>query len=70
MNCIFIRGACLPSRVRGVTVKDCDDDYNVYINQRLSPDTQRKAAQHEIRHIRMDHFYDEEPVIVNEIEAN
>lgn len=51
VNNIYIRGVALPGRVRGVTVKDDEDDYNVYINTQLCPETQRRAAAHEIKHI-------------------
>ena len=54
MNNIYIRGVALPGRVRGVTVKDDEDDYNVYINTQLCPN----------------HFYNDAPVIINELEAN
>lgn len=69
MNQIFIRGADLPGRVRGVTVQ-VEDDFIVMINSCLCPETQREATAHEIRHIKLDHFYHDEPVVVNEIEAN
>ena len=67
---IFIRGLELPLTVKGVTVLDCDGNFNVYINILLSYETQRNATKHEIKHIKKDHFYDFEPVIHNELEAN
>ena len=70
MGDIFIRGIELPLTVKGVTVLDSDGNFNVYINILLSYATQQKATQHEIRHIKKDHFYDFEPVIHNELEAN
>lgn len=70
MGDIFIRGIELPLTVKGVTVLDSDGNYNVYINILLSYDTQRKATKHEIKHIKKEHFYDFEPVIHNELEAN
>lgn len=70
MNDIFIRGIELPFAVKGVTVLDADGNFNVYINTLLSFDTQQKAARHEIAHIKKDHFFDYEPVIINELEAN
>lgn len=69
VNCVFIRGLAMPGSVRGVTVAAPDDDFMVFVNTNLCPDTQAKAAAHEIRHIRLDHFYNEEPVVINEIEA-
>ena len=43
----------------GVTIKDSNDDYNVYINSRLSADKQKAALEHELEHIRRGHFWDE-----------
>lgn len=70
MGDIFIRGIELPLTVKGVTVLDENGDYNVYINVLLSFDVQQKATKHELKHIRKEHFYDFEPVIHNELEAN
>lgn len=70
MNQIFIRGADMPGKVRGVTVAAPDDDFMIFVNSNLCPETQRRAAAHELRHIRQNHFYDDEPVVVNEMEAN
>lgn len=69
MNQIFIRGIELPGSVRGVTVKNGDDDFIVFINTCLSPQVQTAATIHEIRHIKKDHFYNQDPVIINEFEA-
>ena len=70
VNQIFIQGADMPSKVRCVTIAAPDDDFMVFVNTNLCPDTQAKAAAHEIRHIRLDHFYNQEPVVINEIEAH
>lgn len=70
MDEIYIRGIEFPLKVKGVTVLDCNGDYNVYINKLLSDELQKKATKHEIRHIKKDHFYNFEPVIHNELEAN
>lgn len=70
MGEIFIRGIKLPLTVKGVTVLDSDGNYNVYINIMLSNETQSKAVKHEITHIKKEHFYDFEPVVHNELEAN
>jgi len=69
LNCIFIRRLPMPGAVRGVAVAAPDDDFVVFVNDSLCPDAQRAAAEHELRHIRLNHFYDEEPVVINEIEA-
>lgn len=70
MNCVFIRGLDMPGGVRGVTVTAPDDDYIIFLNTCLCPETQKRALAHEMNHIKQDHFYNEEPVIINEMEAN
>ena len=70
MDQIFIKGIALPGHVRGVTVMAPNDDFMVFINTNLCPETQQRAIAHEVRHIRQDHFYNEDPVIVNELEAD
>ena len=69
MNCIFIRQLSLPGTVRGVAVAAPDDDFMIFVNDALCPDAQREAAEHELRHMRLDHIYDDEPVVINELEA-
>ncbi len=69
MDRIFIRGIALPGSVRGASVKTDDDDFVVFVNTNLCPAAQKRAARHEIRHIRLEHFYNQEPVVINEIEA-
>jgi hypothetical protein len=57
MEQVHVRHLTLPLSVRGVTVPNGDDSFDVYINRRLSPEKQRSALEHELRHIRRDHFY-------------
>lgn len=70
MGEIFVRYIKLPLKVKGVTVLDEDGNYNVYINILQSYAVQYRAVNHEIKHIKLEHFYDYEPVIHNEREAN
>ena len=69
MDDIISRLIELPSTVNGVTVVDADGNYNVYINSRLSADEQKRAYEHELRHIQKQHFYDFNPIEENEQEA-
>lgn len=69
MGLIFIRSIKLPDKVKGVTVTDPNGDFNVYINTKLSQSEQMKTADHEIRHIELNHFDNLDPVIINELEA-
>lgn len=70
MESIIVRGIELPPKIKGVTVIDGEGDYNVYINTLLSPEAQKRAQKHELTHIIKDHFYNYDPVIINEMEAN
>ena len=70
MGDIFIRGIQFPLTIEGATALDSDGNYNVYINTLLSEKTQKRTIRHELNHIRKEHFYDYEPVIHNELEAN
>ena len=44
--------------------------FDIYISSRLSDDAQRERLEHELTHIRRDHFYRPIPVAVAEAEAN
>jgi hypothetical protein len=68
---IFVRLIRFPSdTVRAVTLPNDDGTFDIYINERLPEELQQKALEHELKHIRKDHFYNEDPVWVNEEEAN
>jgi Zn-dependent peptidase ImmA (M78 family) len=56
MKDVFIHVIPLPVSVRGVTVTDENNDYNIYINANLSQDQQKKALEHELKHIERDDF--------------
>ena len=69
MGIIIIRIIDLPVTVKGFTVKDENDDYNVYINARLSAAIQGEATRHELEHIVRGHFYSQMPVAEKEQEV-
>ena len=69
MDAIIIRLIDMPETIHGVTRKDAEGDYNVYINAKLSADGRAEAFRHEIEHIRLGHFYEERPVADLEREA-
>lgn len=54
---MIIRVKELPATINGVTIKDDNGDYNVYINACISEDARAEAFRHEVRHIREGHFY-------------
>ena len=62
MTDTYIRLVSLPPKVEGVTVPNDDGSFDVYINSRLSPTRQQETLEHELRHIRHEHFYLDMPV--------
>ena len=70
MNNVLVREIELPITVEGVTVKDSNEDFNIYINSLLSPDKKAEALDHELRHVQCDHHYLETSVAEDESEAN
>lgn len=56
VNDVFVRCIKLPHFVKGQILLDENGDYNVYINDQMSCDMQRKTLQHELNHIENDDF--------------
>lgn len=54
----YIRIIDLPSTVHGVTVRDEDGNYNIYINSSLSADARKRAIEHELKHVERGDFED------------
>lgn len=67
MEDIFVRYIALPRNVKAMTIKDHNDDYNIYLNHRLSETEQIYALTHELIHIREGDFFSDKSVM--EIEA-
>ena len=57
MTDTYVRLVSLPIRVEGVTLPNDDGSFDIYINSRLSPLRQQETLEHELRHIRHEHFY-------------
>ena len=57
MDEVYVRLVRLPSTICGVTVKDENGDFNVYINSNLSTSAQNRALEHEMKHIERGDFY-------------
>lgn len=68
MGNVFIRGIEMPAKARGVTI-EIEDDFIVFINTVLSPKVQAEAVQHELIHIRSNHFYKDDFVVLDERQA-
>lgn len=64
----IVRVIPLPGCVNGVVRLSDDGFYNVYINANLSPEAQRRAVLHELRHIVRDDFYN--ALSIEEVEAD
>ena len=56
MNEVIITYLQLPITVNGLVTPTPDGDYQVILNSRLSPEAQRRAYCHELRHILQNHF--------------
>lgn len=68
-NNIFVRSVPLPEAVRAVVLPNNDGTFDIYINSNLPDELQQRALTHEMEHIRRDHFYNNDPVWLNEQEA-
>lgn len=68
MNQIFVKKIALPAKVKGMAV-EIEDDFFVFINENLSLKAQKYAADHELQHVKLNHFYNDDPVIINELEV-
>ena len=66
---IFVRTIPLPEAVRAVVLPNEDGTFDIYINSRLPEELQHRALSHELTHVRRDHFYNGDPVWLNEFEA-
>lgn len=62
MTDYFVRLIELPIRVEGVTVPNSDGSFSVYINSALSEAKRCEVLEHELRHIKAEHFYLDMPV--------
>lgn len=70
MTDTYVRLIPLPRKVEGVTLPNDDGSFDIYINSRLSPAEQQKTLEHELRHIRQEHFYVDLPVSAMERQAD
>ena len=70
MDAVIVRIIDMPYEVKGATAKDAEGDYNVYLNARYSSDIRAEAWQHELEHIKRDHFYSQKSVKEMEAEVD
>ncbi len=57
----------LPGTIHAAVRLSEDEFPNIYINDSLSPEAQRKAFWHEMRHLERDDFFNDKPI--DEIEG-
>ena len=60
---IIVRYIPLPVSVRAFTIPDASGDYNIYINDALSAEQQRKSYEHEALHIKNGDFFRDEDAV-------
>ena len=67
----YVRMVELPINVEGVTVKNSDGSFDIYINSLLCPEKVQEAFIHELNHVKKDHLYDDiKSIEVVEYEAS
>lgn len=65
----FVRYVELPRKVEGVSVPNDDGSFDIYINS-LVPEARRpEVLEHELRHLKAEHFYIEMPISQMERQA-
>lgn len=63
MEDYYVRTVKLPGSVRGITIPNDDGTFSVFINSDLSEECTDKTVDHELNHIKKDHFYDDTKTI-------
>ena len=58
----YVRPIPLPRRVEGVSIPNDDGSFDIYINSNLPPELQQKTLEHELRHLKAEHFYLDMPI--------
>lgn len=58
----YVRHVSLPRRVEGVSVPNDDGSFDIYINSALSPQRRQEVLEHELRHLKAEHFYLDMPI--------
>lgn len=67
----YVRRLPFPNRsVRAATFLNDDGTYDIYVNTLLTDSEQQRALEHELRHIRLGHFYSDAPIAEKEAEAD
>lgn len=59
----------LPIKTEAVVLPNSDNTFDIYLNSQLCPCRQQAALEHELQHLILEHLYNEDPVVANELEA-
>lgn len=71
MNDVFTVAIPLPPSVQGMVATTPDGDYQIFINAGYSLEKQREIFDHEMRHILLGHYQqNERPIAIQECEAD
>lgn len=67
----FVKFVELPIRTEGCTIPNPDGSFEIYINSLLCDARKKEKLEHELEHIRADHFYQDcKDICSIESEAN
>lgn len=66
----FVREVALPKRIDGVVTPNDDGSFDIYLNANQPREKQLRWLEHELEHIRSDHFYREMDIAAAEREAD
>lgn len=66
----YTHSVALPITVEGVTIPNDDGSFDIYINSALPEEKRASVLEHELRHIRLEHFYLDMPVELMERQAD
>lgn len=66
----YVREIALPVAVEGVTLPNADGSFDIYLNSLLPPEKRASVLEHELTHIRREHFYLDMPVSLMERQAD
>lgn len=58
----YVRFVPFPASVEGAVVPNDDGSFDIYINEALSAERREQTLQHELTHLRREHFYLDIPI--------
>lgn len=65
----YVRHVALPRSVEGVSMPNDDGTFDIYINSLLPEQRRQQVLEHELRHLRAEHFYLDMPIAAMERQA-